>query len=295
MAKKRTVNGLGIGVFQILTDLDTGDPAVIARRAEDLGFASYWVPEHAIIPQGSCDVYPGKAADEPPPDYLFKMPDPFLALQRAASNTQRIELGTGIALVPERNPLLAAKEIATLDHYSKGRLLYGIGAGWNEPECTVMGGDFAHRWGQTKDHIAAMKTLWTGEYVEYHGKYVDFPSSICQPRPTRRPHPPIYLGSVGSPNVYRRVVEWGDGWLPFCADIQEIVDGREQINEFARERGRDPKTINISLFAPPGMFREPEQLAEIAQAGADDAVLWLSSTDEQDMIAELEDLAAKIF
>ncbi len=136
-----------------------------------------------------------------------------------------------------------------------------------------MGGDFAHRWGHTKDHIAAMKAIWTGEYVEYHGKYVDLPSSICQLRPMRRPHPAIYLGSVGCPNVYRRVAEWSDGWLRFCTNIQEIVDGREQINKFARARGRDPSTINITLFAPPGMFREPVQLAEIAQAGADDAVL----------------------
>ncbi len=292
---KRTSNGMGIGVFQILTDVESGDPAVIAKRAEDLGFASYWVPEHAAIPEGSADVYPGRQEGQPVPDYLFKMPDPFIALTRAASLTSEIGLGTGIALVPERNPILAAKEVATVDHYSNGRVLYGIGAGWNEPECTVMGGDFAHRWGQTKDNILAMKSLWTGEYVEYHGTYVDFPRVICRPRPTRQPHPPVYLGSIGTTRVFKRVAEWGDGWLPFSVDPQEIADGKAQISKFATEAGRDPSSIDITLFAPDGFFRESSELKDVASAGADNVVLWLRGQDEKELVQELEDMAAALF
>ena len=292
---RRTSNGMGIGVFQKLTDLESGDPAVVAKRAEDLGFASYWVPEHAVIPEGSADIYPGKEDGQPTPDYLFKMPDPLSALTRAASFPSEIALGTGIALVPERNPILAAKEIATLDHYSGGRVLFGIGAGWNEPECTVMGGDFAHRWGQTKEHVLAMKALWTGEYVEYHGKYVDFPPVICKPRPTRRPHPPVYLGSIGTPRVFKRVAEWGDGWLPFSVDPQEIADGKAQLAGFAKEQGRNPADIDITLFAPDGFFRQSAELAEVAKAGADNAVLWLKGESEDEILNELDELAGTLF
>jgi probable F420-dependent oxidoreductase len=288
-------NGIGVGIFQVLADVPTGDPAVIARRAEELGFYSYWLPEHGVIPKGSCDIYPGKKADEPPPDYIFKIPDPLIGLSRAAAVTKSIKLGTGIALVPERNPLLAAIEIASLDHYSGGRFLYGIGAGWNEPECTVLGGDFAHRWTQTKEAIEVMKKLWTGEYVEHHGKYFDFGPLICQPAPVQRPHPPILLGSIGSPNVYRRVAEWGNGWLPFCVDPKEIADGKAQIVKHANAIGRNPAELEMVAFAPPGMHRTAPEIKALAQAGADNMVIWLTAKTQQDTLAEIEALAASIF
>ena len=287
--------GMGVGVFQVIADHFTGDPAVIARRAEELGFDSYWLPEHAAIPQGSADEYPGKVEGGSAPDYLFKMPDPLIALSRVAAVTSTINLGTGVALVPERHPVLAAKEIATLDHYSKGRFIYGIGAGWNEAECTMMGGDFAHRWGQVKEYILAMKQLWTGEYVGAEGKYANFPPSMCRPTPWRKPHPPILLGSIGSPNVYRRVAQWGDGWLPFVLDPQEIADGRAAINEAAQRVGRDPGTINITAFAPDGMFRKRGDLAALAAAGADNVVLWLQGDSEGALLAELDTLANEAF
>ena len=201
MAKK-TAQGLNVGVFQVMADMHYGDPAVIAKCAEDLGFSSYWVPEHTVIPQGSADVYPGKQPGEVAPDYLFKMPDPYIALARASATTKTIGLGTGVSLIPERNPLLTAKEIASIDHYSGGRMMLGIGAGWNEAECRVMGGDFEHRWSQTKESIEVMKKLWSGDYVEHHGKYYDFPPVICLPRPARRPNPLVLLGSIGSPLVF---------------------------------------------------------------------------------------------
>ncbi len=284
---------IGIGVFQPLNDLETGDPAVIAKRAEELGFASYWAPEHTVIPVGSADVYPGKQADQPPPEYLFKMPDPLLALTRAAAVTSRIEVGTAVSLIPERNPLLTAKEVATLDHYSRGRFLFGIGAGWNEPECTVMGGDFAHRWTQTRDAIHAMKALWTGE-GEYHGKYFDFGPVVCKPRPAREPHPPILLGSIANPRVYKRVVEWGDGWLPFTTDPGEIAEGRAAMTKMAQDAGRDPASIDITLFSPDGCFRKAHEVAEVEKAGADNLVLWLQGQDEASILAELDTLAGEL-
>lgn len=291
----KTSCGIGVGVFQVIADLHTGDPAIIAKRAEELGFDSYWLPEHAAIPQGSEEVYPGKVEGGSVPDYLFKMPDPLIGLTRAAAVTSTIHLGTGVALVPERHPVLAAKEIATLDHYSKGRFIYGIGAGWNEPECTMMGGDFPRRWAQVKEYILAMKKLWTGDYVGADGKYANFPPSICLPTPWRKPHPPILLGSIGSPNVYRRVAQWGDGWLPFVINPQEVADGRAEINKYARELGRDPKSINITAFAPDGMFRKKSDMQTLANAGADNVVLWLQGKNEAAILKELEALAAEVF
>ncbi|MGE0862134.1 MAG: TIGR03619 family F420-dependent LLM class oxidoreductase, partial [Gammaproteobacteria bacterium] len=229
------------------------------------------------------------------PDYLFKMPDPFIGLTRAAAVTSTIHLGTAVALVPERHPILTAKEIATLDHYAKGRFIYGIGAGWNEPECTMMGGDFAHRWAQVKEYIAAMKQLWTGEYVGMSGKYVNFPPSVCRPTPWRKPHPPVLLGSIGSPNVYRRVAQWGDGWLPFVVNPQEVVDGRAELDKYARSVGRDPRSINITAFAPDGMFRARADIKTLAESGADNVVLWLQGDNEAAILRELETLAAEVF
>lgn len=285
---------IGVGVFQNLTDLPSGDPAVVAKRAEELGFESYWAPEHTVIPVGSADVYPGKQADEPPPAYLFKMPDPLIALTRASATTSKIRLGTGVSLIPERTPLLTAKETASLDHYSGGRFVFGIGAGWNEPECTVMGGDFDHRWTQVEDSILAMKELWTKEEASYDGKYYSFPPVICKPQPTSKPHPPVLLGSIGSPFVLKRVVRWGDGWLPFSADPQEIADGRKEIDQLAKNAGRNPADFEVTSFSPTGFYRKASEVAELEKAGADNVVVWLDGADQKEILTELEELAAEL-
>ena len=288
------VDQFRIGVFQPLNDRPSGDPAVIAKRAEDLGFSSYWAPEHTVLPVGSADIYPGKQADEPPPEYLFKMPDPLIALTRASAVTSKIELGTGVCLIPERNPLLTAKEVASLDHYSGGRFLFGIGAGWNEPECTVMGGDFPHRWTQVQDAILAMKELWTNDEAAYDGKYYKFPPVVCKPAPARKPHPPILLGSIGSPFVLKRVVAWGDGWLPFSTDPGEMAKGREELTTMAKAAGRDPASIDVTCFSPEGFFRKASEVDELKKTGSNGVVLWLGGKDEKSVLAELDDLAGEL-
>ncbi len=289
----KTINGMDVGVFQILADKPTGDPAVVAKRAEELGFGSYWVPEHGIIPEGSCDAYPGKESDDPPPEYLFKMPDPYIALARASGVTSTIGLGTGIALVAERSPLLGAKEIASLDHFSGGRVLYGIGAGWNEAECTVMGGDFPRRWTQSKEAVAAMRLLWSGEYVEHHGKYYDFPRVLCQPKPARSI--PVLLASVGNNRVYKRVGSWGDGWIPLVDKPEDMIEGKTEICKYAAAAGRDPDALKFIMFARDGMYRDRASLEEAAAAGATTSIIWLRGTDEQETLAHLEELAATLF
>ena len=150
------------------------DVAVLARRAEELGYNSLWVGEHPIMPVNSVSPFPGSPDGAIPESYSWFV-DPFVALARASGVTSRMKLGMGICLIPERNPLILAKETATLDYYSGGRFIFGIGAGWNREETEIMGGDFPHRWTQTREAVEVIRELWTKDEAEYHGKYYDFP------------------------------------------------------------------------------------------------------------------------
>ncbi len=279
---------MNIGVF-FFTSGESADPAIIAKKAEDLGFASFWVPEHPVLPVHTTVGYPA-APDQPIPRTVGIISDPFVALARASATTTSIQLGTGICLVPERNPLLLAKEIATLDHYSGGRFLFGIGAGWQKEECEIMGGDFQHRWTQTRDSVLAMKELWTTDESEYHGKYYDFPAVKCFPKPVQNPHPPVILGGSAK-NVFKRTVEWGDGWMPVTTSPDEIRRGRETLNDLANQSGRDPNSISITAFGQPGQLRRGDHIQALGEAGAAHAVIWLTKSQEADVISELEELA----
>ena len=282
---------MDIGVF-FFTSGESADPAIIAKKAEDLGFASIWVPEHPVLPVHTTVGYPA-APDQPIPRTVGIISDPFVALARASATTTKIKLGTGICLVPERNPLLLAKEIATLDHYSHGRFLFGIGAGWQKEETEIMGGDFPRRWTQTRDSILAMKELWTTDESEYHGKYYDFPAVKCFPKPAQKPHPPVLLGGSAK-NVFKRTVEWGDGWLPVSVSPKTIKAGRETLNELATEAGRDPASISVMAFGQPGQLRKKENLEGLEEAGAEHAIIWLNKFNEAEVIDELETLAAEL-
>lgn len=282
-----------IGVFEFCIDRSV-DPAVIAKRAEELGFASYWVPEHPIVPVKTTSPYPA-SDDGLIPDEYGRITDPFVSLARASAVTAKIELGTGICLVPERNPLELAKEVATLDHFSGGRFIFGIGAGWLREETEIMGGDFDHRWGQTKDAVLAMKELWTKDEAEYHGKYYDFPAVRSFPKPVQKPHPPVYMGG-SSKYVFKRVVEWGDGWMPVLSPVEDIKAGRRRLNEMAEAAGRDPKEISVLAFGFPEKFRTRAAMDELAAAGVDQATVWLlqSENGEAAVLSELESLAREL-
>jgi probable F420-dependent oxidoreductase len=279
-----------IGVFHPVPNL-SADAAVIARHAEDLGFESYWTADHTILPVESSRPYPGLKEDGKAPDYLWQMPDPLISLARAGAVTTRINLGTGICLVPERNAILAAKQIASLDSACGGRFLFGIGAGWNPEESRILGGDFDHRWSQVKDHILAMKELWTKDISEYHGKYVDFPPVRCFPKPARRPHPPVLLGSIQNDRALRRVVEWGDGWVPIVWDADELAAGVAKIRELAEKAGRDFAEIDISPFGFEGQWRDRATIDALEKAGADRVVIWLAAQDRDGLLKEMDEVA----
>src|SRR5215813_13436327 len=171
----------------------------MARTAEALGFESFWCSEHPIMPVHSTSRHPGTSDGIIPESYAHSV-DPFVALACASGATTRIKLGTGIVLVPERHPLLLAKEVATLDRFSGGRFLFGIGAGWLREETEIMGGDFEHRWTQTRESVLAMNELWTKPEASFDGRYYKFPAVKSNPKPAQKPHPPILLGG-GAKNV----------------------------------------------------------------------------------------------
>ncbi len=277
-----------IGVSTTITDYSI-DVAVLASRAEELGFDSLWLGEHPIIPITSTSRYPG-SADGTLPEAANRMVDPFMALARASTVTKTIKLGTGVCLIPERNPLLLAKVIATLDHFSNGRFVFGIGAGWSQEETEIMGGNFPHRWSQTHEAILAMKELWTKEEAEYHGTYYDFPPVKSFPKPSQKPHPPILLGGTAR-NVFKRTVEWGDGWMPSGARPEQIKRGRETLTELAAQSGRDPRSIQVLAYTAPA---DREALKAYEDAGADAAVVRVTTAPEREALAELEQLARQV-
>ena len=275
-----------IGVSTFPTDYSI-DIAVLARCAEELGFDSLWVPEHAILPVGAKTPWPGSAEGVMPKEYA-DIADPFVALGRASAVTTGLKLGTAIVLVPERNPLVLAKEVATLDMYSGGRFIMGIGAGWLREESDIMGVDFDHRWTQTKEAVLAMKELWTKTESEYHGKYYDFPPVYSFPRPVQRPHPPVLLGGMAR-NVFKRIVEWGDGWIPNRVTPEEVAAGRAKLDELATVAGRDPASIPISVF---GQQPDPGLVERFFDAGAARVTVRLPVAGEEESLAELERMAS---
>ena len=255
------------------------DIAVLARRAEELGFESLWTPEHPVLPVKTSIDVPREYGD-----YV----DPFVALARASAVTTILKLGTGICLIPERNPLLLAKEVASIDMVSGGRFILGIGVGSIREETDIMGGDFDHRWTQAREAVEVMKTLWTEKEAEFHGNYYDFPPLYSFPKPVQQPHPPVILGGT-SPNVFKRIAQWGDGWIPINVTPEDIGHGRRQLDELALAAGRDPASIHITVFEP---TTERDLIAGYAAAGADRVVLRPTAESEELVLAEIEQIAA---
>ncbi|MCI0788058.1 MAG: LLM class F420-dependent oxidoreductase, partial [Chloroflexi bacterium] len=260
-----------VGV-NVAVNSDTGDIGAIAKKAEDLGFQSLWIAEHPIIPVHTTSKYGGTPDGSIPPS-MSDMADPFICLAIASATTSKIMLGTSICLIPEHNPLVQAKQIAALDFHSGGRFIFGIGTGWLREETEIMGGDFDHRWTQAREAVEAMKELWTKDEGEYHGRFYDFPPVRVFPKPVQKPHPPIFLGGAAK-NVFKRVVSYGDGWMPVRATPESVKAGRASLDELADAAGRDPKSIQILVYGASSR----DEIKQMEDAGADMATVRLPST-----------------
>lgn len=246
----------GITIFP--TDYSIS-PAELAVAAEERGFDSMWFAEHSHIPVSRKSPWPGGA--ELPKMYCDTF-DPFVALASAASVTTRIKLATGICLVVQRDPIHTAKQIATLDHLSKGRVLFGVGAGWNAEEMEDHGTDFKRRFKVMRERIEAMKALWTKDEAEYHGEFVNFDPTFAWPKPMQKPHPPIHVGG-GFPGGAKRAIRYGDGWMPIFGR-DDITESLPEYRRMAEEAGRDPAKMEVSIF---GCVAKPEVVEKFKEAG----------------------------
>ena len=182
-----------IGISMLLTE-KTGNAGAIAREAENLGFESFWVAEHLVMPVSYSTWY-ARGKDGKVPEFYASLIDPFIALATAAATTTTIKLGTGICLLPERNVIETAKAVASLDLYSGGRFIFGVGAGWFPEEAAIMGVDFKRRWLHLRESVEALRELWTKEEASYNGEIIKFPAVRLHPKPVQKPGPPIILGA----------------------------------------------------------------------------------------------------
>jgi len=259
-------------------------PDDLARELEARGFESLWVPEHTHIPANRRSPWPGGAAL--PREYWHTY-DPFVALALAAAATTRLKLATGICLVIERDPIITAKEVASLDHLSGGRFIFGIGGGWNAEEMEHHGTPFKARWRVLRERILAMKALWTKEEAEFHGEFVRFDRSWSWPKPSGKPHPPILMGGDG-PTTLDRVIEYCDGWMPIGARAGSGLLGRiATLRERWAQAGRDAKTLDVTIFAA---RPEPVALGSLREVGVTRAVFMIPSAGRDEVLPILDDL-----
>lgn len=261
---------LNIGVM-IAATADSGDIAELARESENLGYESFFIPEHPVIPIGFKTVPPGGGEL---PEHYGRWMDPFVGLSVAAAVTKRIKLGTGICLLPEREPLITAKTIATLDVVSGGRVILGVGAGWLKEETEATGANFGTRWKRLRETTEAFKLLWTKPEPSYQGDTIRFPAVRCDPKPVQAGGPPILLGAHG-PKGRERVARTYDGWCPLAAKPEAFKRDVEELRKLTADNSRDPNKLHIMAFVSPGEDGLPsDQLKAYAEIGLDRIVLF---------------------
>lgn len=238
---------MNIGILTTAT-AQSGDLAELARHVEALGYDSLWIPEHPVIPVNRKTPFP--AGDGQLPEHYNRWADPFIALTVAATVTKRIKLGTGICLLPERDPLMTAKVVASLDLYSQGRVILGVGAGWLKEETEVMGTRFGSRWKRLRETVEAMRVLWSQTAASYEGELVRFPAVRCEPKPVQKPYPPVLLGAHG-PKALERVARSYDGWCPLVQSPEAFARDIGTLRKLTAEAGRNPDALQVTAIVDP--------------------------------------------
>ncbi len=272
-----------VGVSMFATDYAVR-PDDLARAAEDRGFESVWFPEHTHIPANRKSPWPG--GGDLPKDY-WHTHDLFVTLTAAAAVTKTIKVGSGICLVIERDPILMAKEVASVDTLSNGRLIFGIGGGWNAEEMENHGTRFDKRWKVLRERIEAMKEIWTKEAAEYHGEFVNFDPIWSYPKPVQKPHPPILLGTLSEKGL-DRVARYCDGWIPVGIRPKDLPAAIKNLNERAVRVGRKAGDLPVSIFGAPG---KEDTLKQFQDAGAERVVVGLPSDNKSKVFALLDQFA----
>lgn len=274
--------GMKFGISTFVTD-EGIVPGALAAAIEERGFDSLFVAEHTHIPLSRKTPYPG--GGELPQKY-YRTLDPFITLTAAAAATEHLLLGTGVALVIERDPILTAKEVASLDLVSGGRMIFGVGVGWNREEMENHGTDPRTRGELMNERLRAMIEIWTKDEPEFHGQYVDFDPIGAWPKPLQKPYPPIYVG--GGKPAFDRVAEFGDAWLANGLPPGKLEPMLEELRETTK------RDVPVTVF---NASSEPEDLEAYARLDVERVLLGLPTLPEDetlDQLADLADIAAAI-
>ncbi|MGA9277454.1 LLM class F420-dependent oxidoreductase, partial [Ilumatobacter sp.] len=264
----------------------TIQPVELAREAESRGFESLWFPEHSHIPTSRETPWGGNPDAPPLPEFYWRTHDPFVALAACAAATSEIKLGTGICLVAQRDPIHTAKQVASLDQISDGRLLFGIGYGWNKEEMAHHGTAYGDRRDILRENVLAMKELWGHDEASFDGEYARFSSSWAWPKPTRPSGPPVILGGNAGPKTAAHIAEFCDGWMP--------IGGRHPLEKWSlivdacHSIGRDPATIERGVF---GARPDEKSLTALADDGVSRAVLGLPQGPRDEVMTQIDELA----
>ena len=259
----------------------------MAHKAEECGLESVWTFEHVIVPQDYASTYPyhssGKMGVTPETPFM----DPLVTLAHVAAKTTTLRIGTGINILPQTNPLLLAKQAATLDVLSSGRLMRGLGVGWLREEFDAMGTPFARRGARFDDYLVGMKKVWSGEVVEHDGEFIKWSGFKSYPPPKQRPHMPIIVGGT-SDRAFRRVALHADGWFAPNANAEALAGQLERLHRVAEQHDRDPATIEVTAMWT--RVKEPDALQRYEELGVSRLVVPLLATGERDPMAGIEKL-----
>jgi probable F420-dependent oxidoreductase len=262
-------------------------PAELAVALEERGFESLWVAEHTHIP---CSRETPWFGGGDLPQMYYDVYAPLVALAAAAAATTTLKVATGVTLVAQHDPLILAKEVATLDRVSNGRFMLGVGGGWNREElANHYDFPFERRWKVMRERIEAMKTMWAEEKAAYHGEFVDFDEVFSSPKPVQSPHPPIHVGGE-APYGIRRALRYGDGWIPIAGRADtDLVGDMATFRSMAGEAGRDPDSMEVSVYAAPD---DADQLARLRDAGFARAVFIAPSATAEQVLPLLDHYAS---
>jgi probable F420-dependent oxidoreductase len=275
---------MDFGVFYFPTDYGIQVPE-LAVALEERGLESLFVCEHTHIPTSRKSPFPG--GGELPKKYVHTH-DPFIALSFAAALTKKLRLGTGICLVPQHDPIVLAKVIASLDMMSGGRVEFGIGGGWNVDEMENHGVKYKTRFKQMREHTEAMKAIWTQDEASYHGEFVNFDPIWSWPKPVQKPHPPILLGGE-TDYTLKRVVEYCDGWIPRGNMNFDPKVSMKRLSDMAEKHGRDPKELSTTLFRGP---TDKAALDACREAGVKRVLYEIPDGSRDDALRAADDVAA---